>query len=344
MMTNPTTPIPAPSFTPEDFASQASQGLIEQNAFVTASFMPKVLRVLKIEYHAEFTLSPCPIYRALLFADGVKFAVEWVVKHEYIVITPNQLVTMLFNGPQAKSVEGYLQIEGLHRLDRPDTSFSIFHTAPLDWFANHISLRQKAQEAWELLDDKNRGLINAVLFEGDLFKRFCKGPSSTSHHHNYLNGNIEHTLEVVFNVAQNMKRYPSANEQLTLVFAWLHDVGKADEYNPTFDSEDPSKSYKLTSDGFFHGHKMNGLNLIVKAQLKYLPSYPVASFDNLRHLMEATVNSGSSGFRPPQMLEHLLVSNADSASAAANLYARAYRPGQSWGMAPDKSLNFRYEV
>ena len=343
-MTNPTIPPPAnsPSLPPEDLASQASQGLTEKNSFITAAFMPKVLRVLKIEFHPEFSLCPNPLYRALLFADGVQIAVEWLVKREQTIITPNQLVTMIFGGLQTKSANGYLQIEGLHRLDRPDNSFNIFHTAPLDWFTNQIELYKKAQEAWELLDEKNRGLLNAILFDGDLFKRFCMGPSSSDHHHSYTNGNLEHTLEVVFDIAQNIHRYKSANLQLALAFGWLHDIGKVSEY--VTDSAELNKSYKLTSDGFFHGHKMNGLNLIVKAQLKYLPSYPVTSFDNLRHLMEATVNSGSSGFRPPQMLEHLLVSNADSASAAANLYAAAHKPGQSWGIAPGKNLNFRYEV
>ena len=341
-MTNPTTPIPPSASTPEDFASQVSQGLIEKNSFITASFMPKVLRVQKIEFYPEFTLCPCSLHRALLFADGVQIAVEWLVKREKTIITPNQLVTMIFGSLQAKLANGYPQIEGLYRLDRPDTSYNLFHTAPFDWFANRIELHKKAQEAWELLDEKNRGLLNALFFEGDIFKRFCMGPSSTAHHHNYLNGNLEHTLEVVFDIAQNLPRYPSANLQLALIFAWLHDIGKVSEYAP--DSADPSKPYKLTSDAYFHGHKMNGLNLVIKAQSKYLPSYPVASFDNLRHLMEATPSTGSSGFRLPQMLEYLLVTNADAASAASNLYVRAHKTGQSWGIAPGTNPNFRYEV
>jgi len=47
------------------------------------------------------------------------------------------------------------------------------------------------------------------------------------------------------------------------------------------------------------------------------------------------------------MLEHLIVQQADAASAAANVYATAHRPGCSFGMAPEskngKSANFRYE-
>ena len=47
------------------------------------------------------------------------------------------------------------------------------------------------------------------------------------------------------------------------------------------------------------------------------------------------------------MLEHLIVQQADTASAAANVYAGAHRPGCSFGIAPEsrngKGVNFRYE-
>jgi 3'-5' exoribonuclease len=336
-----TNPKPNFSLNPEDFASQPSPYLIKQNILVNTSSLPKVLRVQKIASYPEFTFSPYPVFQALLFAQGVQIAVQWIAKCEQIILTQNQLVTMLFSGIQAQSINGYLQIEGLYRLDRPDSSFNIFSTAPFDWFTNRVELHQLAQDAWELLDEKNRALLNAVLFDGDLFERFCTGPSSSAHHHSYLNGNLEHTLEVVFNVAQNIGRYKSANLQLALIFSWLHDIGKIYEYASTVKST--VQPYKLTSDAYFHGHKMNGLNLVIKTQSKYLPSYPAASFDNLRHLMEVSLNAGSSGLRTPQMLEYLLVTNADSASAAANVYASAYQPGQSWGIAPGKNLNFRYE-
>jgi 3'-5' exoribonuclease len=332
-MTNPSFPTPSAG----EFSSQ---GLITQNTSINAPFLPRVLRVLKITYYPEFIKSPYPVYQALLFAQGLQVAVQWDVEHQHNRLPDNQLVTIKHLGEHANFAQGYLHIENLCRLDRPDTSFNIFSTAPLEWFANKPELYEQAHKAWELLDEKNRGLLNAVLFDGDFFKRFCTGPSSVAHHHNYPNGNLEHTLEVVFNIASNIHRYKTANLQLALIFGWLHDMGKVGEYKDTGDVEKP---YKLTPSGCFHGHKMNGLNTLVKAQTQFTPLYPECSFNNLRHLMEATESTGSSGLRQPQMLEFLLVANADSASAAANVFASAYQPGQSWGVAPGKNLNFRYE-
>ena len=93
---------------------------------------------------------------------------------------------------------------------------------------------------------------------------------------------------------------------------------------------------------------MNGLYIVVRAQARYAPNYPEATFDNLRHLLEASLADDACGVRKAQMLEHLIVNQADTASAAANVYAAAFIRGQSFGIAPDrkigKDLNFRYEL
>ena len=47
------------------------------------------------------------------------------------------------------------------------------------------------------------------------------------------------------------------------------------------------------------------------------------------------------------MVEYLIVHQADAASAAANIYAAAHRPGCSFGITPESrngsGVNFRYE-
>ena len=126
-----------------------------------------------------------------------------------------------------------------------------------------------------------------------------------------------------------------------MMFAWLHDIGKIYEYQIASE-----QAYKLTQQGYFHGHKMNGLHLVVKAQASYAPSYPQHSFDNLRHLLEVSEGNPSGGFRKPQMQEYMIVHNADRTSVVNNLYSQAY-VGKSYGMAPQGKdglkLNYRYE-
>jgi hypothetical protein len=63
------------------------------------------------------------------------------------------LVTIAYKGIKPASIDGYLQIIRLCRLDRPDMSYNLFETAPPDWFINKDIL-SRAIQAWEQLDDK----------------------------------------------------------------------------------------------------------------------------------------------------------------------------------------------
>ena len=219
-----------------------SKRLLEQNSSIAMSLLPRVLRVIKIEL--LFPVDPFlgANYQAVLFAQGLQVAVEWTTYQEQLYIVEGSLVTIIYPGAEAKSIDGFLQIDGLSRLDRPDQSYNVFETAPPDWFTNKNLIRI-AVKFWELLDEKNRQLINAVLFDGKFFKRFCTGPSSIGHHHSYRNGNLEHTLEVVNFVVDNIHRSTTANLQLAMSYAWLHDIGKANEYQKTMVKDRP---YKLT--------------------------------------------------------------------------------------------------
>ncbi len=329
-------PIPAP------LQNHDVQILQNQIAFSDASLLPRVLRIVKI------TIAPTDKsneyrHRALLYAQGLHIAVEWFARQRCDQLTCNGLVTIAYKGIKPVSIDGHLQIIRLCRLDRPDMSYNLFETAPPDWFVNKAILT-RAIQAWEFLGEKNQHLLNAICFQGDFFKRFCTGPSSVAHHHSYPNGNLEHTLEVVNFISDNIARYQTANLQLALIYGWLHDIGKADEYQACKTGD---REFKLTPSAYLHGHKLNGLHLVIKAQARHVPLYPEKTFDHLRHLLEPHPNITTLDTRKPQMLEHLIVQQADAASAAANVYAAAHHPGCSFGIAPEskngKGANFRYE-
>jgi 3'-5' exoribonuclease len=331
-----------PSPIPTLLQTHDVQDLQKQIAFTDASLLPRVMRIVKITIAPNGATNEYR-HQAVLYAQGVHIAVEWVARQRHDQLTCNGLVTIAYKGIKPASIDGYLQIIRLCRLDRPDMSYNLFETTPPDWFINKDIL-SRAIQAWEQLDDKNKHLLNAICFEGDFFKRFCIGPSSVGHHHNYLNGNLEHTLEVVNFISDNIAKYQTANLQLALIYGWLHDIGKADEYQPC-KTED--REFKLTPSAYLHGHKLNGLHLVIKAQARHVPLYPEKTFDHLRHLLEPHPNLASSDTRKAQMLEHLIVQQADAASAAANVYGAAHRPGSSFGIAPEsgngKGVNFRYE-
>ena len=106
----------------------------------------------------------------------------------------------------------------------------------------------------EMKEIKNQNLRSVLdLFFNDkaFVKDFCSSPSAMTHHHNYVGGNLEHTVGVVRLCKSICEMYPSANIDLVLTGAILHDVGKLKEYNTT-------ASIDKTDIGNFIGHIVMG--------------------------------------------------------------------------------------
>lgn len=278
-----------------------------------------------------------------LYQDGKEHLVKWTEAFGDPLIKGNPLITIAQKDFTAPTNSNLLTIETLSISNEPSASINIFSTALPSWFDN-LELRDKAIVCWNWLDEKNRLLLNSILHDDAFFKRFCEGPSSTSNHHAYRNGNLEHTIEVIHIATLNCLHIHNANDQLALIFAWLHDIGKADEYQS---SNSPDKQYKLTSTGYLHGHQMTGFYKLLEARTKYAPEYPESSFNHLRHLMTARMSSDPLNYRNAQMIEYDLVQLADILSAKGNLHSDAFC-GLPFGKHPflgnSKTPNFRYEL
>ena len=278
-----------------------------------------------------------------LYQDGKEQPVKWTEAFGGPLIKGNPLITIAQKDFTSPTNSNILTIDRLSISNEPSASINIFSTALPTWFDN-LELRDKAIVCWNWLDEKNRLLLNSLLHDDAFFKRFCEGPSSTSNHHAYRNGNLEHTIEVIHIATLNCLHIHNANYQLALIFAWLHDIGKADEYQY---SNSPDKQYKLTSTGYLHGHQMTGFYKLLEARTKYTPEYPESTFNHLRHLMTARMSSDPLNYRNAQMIEYDLVQLADILSAKGNLHSDAFC-GLSFGKHPflgnSKTPNFRYEL
>ena len=305
--------------------------------------IPPVSRLVSNSISTNLEPSGTQAHHATLFGDGKELAVQWneaigsplIHGHPLVKIIPRNL-SVLFDG-------GAVLIEQLEILKSPLASINIFSTALPSWF-NNLELRDKAIVCWNWLDEKNRLLLNSLLHDDAFFKRFCEGPSSTSNHHAYRNGNLEHTIKVIHIATLNCLHIHNANYQLALIFSWLHDIGKADEYQF---SNSPDKQYKLTSTGYLHGHQMTGFYKLLEARTKYASEYPESTFNHLRHLMTARMSSDPLNYRNSQMIEYDLVQLADILSAKGNLHSDAFC-GLPFGKHPflgnSKTPNFRYEL
>jgi 3'-5' exoribonuclease len=117
----------------------------------------------------------------------------------------------------------------------------------------------KIKKYYEILKDEIKSIKNNQLkdflllfFDKPSFvKDFTNSPSAMTHHHNYVGGNLEHTIGVVRLCNNICEMYPIINRDLLITGAILHDVGKLKEYNV-------SAAIDKTEEGNFIGHIVIG--------------------------------------------------------------------------------------
>ncbi len=96
-----------------------------------------------------------------------------------------------------------------------------------------------------------KNLLASFFNDQEFVMMYKHSPSAISHHHNYIGGNMEHTIGVI-RLCQNIcEMYPNINKDLLICGALLHDVGKLKEYiyNAAID---------ISHEGNFIGHIVIG--------------------------------------------------------------------------------------
>jgi 3'-5' exoribonuclease len=94
-------------------------------------------------------------------------------------------------------------------------------------------------------------LLSEFFHDDEFVKMYTHSPSAISHHHNYVGGNLEHTVGVI-RLCQNISEmYPGINKDLLICGALLHDIGKIKEYSYT-------AAIDITEEGNFIGHIVIG--------------------------------------------------------------------------------------
>jgi len=96
-----------------------------------------------------------------------------------------------------------------------------------------------------------KNLLASFFHDQEFVTLFTHSPSAISHHHNYVGGNMEHTVGVI-RLCQNIcEMYPNINTDLLICGAILHDVGKLKEYIYT-------AAIDTSDEGNFIGHIVIG--------------------------------------------------------------------------------------
>lgn len=98
-------------------------------------------------------------------------------------------------------------------------------------------------------------IINKILSDKEIKRRFIYWPAATVVHHNFRSGLLQHVIEML-NISESMRRfYPEADFDVLIAGIILHDIGKIYE----LDGNDLSVPY--TKKGILFGHINMSLQL-----------------------------------------------------------------------------------
>jgi 3'-5' exoribonuclease len=96
-----------------------------------------------------------------------------------------------------------------------------------------------------------KSLLDLFFEDKEFVKMYMNSPSAMTHHHNYVGGNLEHTVGVIRLCKNISDMYPGINKDLVITGAILHDIGKLKEYVS-------KAAVEKTDEGNFIGHIVIG--------------------------------------------------------------------------------------
>jgi 3'-5' exoribonuclease len=150
-----------------------------------------------------------------------------------------------------------------------------------------------------------REICLLFLKDRTFMKLFLEAPASRQVHHAYIGGLMEHTLSVMRSAAAFTKIYPHADLDLMLAGAFLHDIGKVDEYNFLL------SHYEHSEAGRLKGHTLLGYERL-RGKLDLLKMHPITRA-KLEHIVLAHQGKRHWGaIEEPRFLEAYLVHAADA--------------------------------
>lgn len=144
-------------------------------------------------------------------------------------------------------------------------------------------------------DENMREVLEAFFGDSQFTEAFFKAPAAMKHHHSYIGGLLEHTLNVVKLCDLISENYLTINRDLLITAAILHDIGKIDAYKA-------QTSIEMSDSGKFLGHITIGSAMLEK-RLSTLISFPEVPKMKLKHLMISHHGNTESGYDRPKSLK-----------------------------------------
>ena len=153
-----------------------------------------------------------------------------------------------------------------------------------------------------------KDLLTLFFEDKEFVKNYTNSPSAITHHHNYVGGNLEHTVGVIRLCKTISEMYNGINKDLVTSGAILHDIGKLKEYQAT-------AAIDKTPEGNFIGHIVMGDRWIKDkiAELKEKgKDFDIDLENKLCHIMLSHHGRYEYGSpRMPKIIEACIVHQAD---------------------------------
>jgi len=153
-------------------------------------------------------------------------------------------------------------------------------------------------------------LAEAFLDDSQLVERLKRSPGAKSWHNAYIGGLIEHTYETMHIAREVCHLYPEADVDLVTVSAFVHDIGKTLEIEPT--------TFEYTLEGGLIGHLPLGFEILAK-KIGQIPAFPDDLNLHLKHIILS--HHGEYDQQSPVLpktLEATIVYHADELVSQAN--------------------------
>ena len=200
--------------------------------------------------------------------DNVAEVMETFDRDDFVKI--KGLIQIFHNRPQ-------LTIHKLRRLDDGEVDFADFFPAS-ERNPDEMWAQLRATVA-EMGHPHLKSLLDALLNDPEIARRFRMAPAAKQIHHAWLGGLIEHVLSLAGLAKQAAAHYRFIDLDLLLTGVVLHDIGKIHELSY-------ERGFSYTSEGQLLGHMMIALRM-VDDKLRALPDFP----PRLRVLVEHMIIS-----------------------------------------------------
>ncbi len=155
-----------------------------------------------------------------------------------------------------------------------------------------------------MTDEHLRALLDGLLDDPEIGRRYRMAPAAKQIHHAYLGGLLEHVLSLCGLCKMAAAHYQALDLNLLLAGAVVHDIGKIHELSY-------ERGFSYTTEGQLLGHMQIALRLI-DGKLRDLPGFPAKTRMLIEHMIlshHGKLEFGSP--KTPQFPEALLLHHLD---------------------------------